>query len=531
MSRQNIFAIFSLIMFIVSQAQSQIEFSPKQVISVDTDELFQVFVADLNGDSIPDVISTSDGDNKIAWYENQCEMGFGDQIIVNDTVTRPYSIFAIDLDGDGDIDILSGTSGNTKISWYANDGSGNFSAPKRINSNSAHFVYASDIDNDGDNDIIANKPAHDQVVWYSNDGFGNFGSEQIIGSFADGINDPRFIDVADFDMNGYQDVVVSCSQSNNVVLFLNDSLNTFSTVKIITSVADYAWGICTFDAENDGDIDIVSIAYNDNKIAWFENDGDGNFSNEKILSEGIVDGAWMVVAADLDVDGRDDIVVSASDAPIGTNSIHWFKNLGSGEFDTIRTFSNEVYRPWSLFAIDLDNDGDDDLVTGSILGDEVAWFENLFYNCNCEDSIITIVDSFQIGAFYTLANDSVVTEAGEYLIMGSDKKGCDQVFQYILSTFIVTGNLELNSHDDYYLYPNPASEYIILKLSNNLSNVGSLQLKIFDLGGKIVQSERILIDSNHIYIDVQRLDRGIYVLAVQLEGDISKNYSRLLLLH
>ena len=42
----------------------------QQVITTLTDEPRSVFAADLDGDGDQDVLSASERDNKIAWYEN-----------------------------------------------------------------------------------------------------------------------------------------------------------------------------------------------------------------------------------------------------------------------------------------------------------------------------------------------------------------------------------------------------------------------------------------------------------------------------
>ncbi len=38
------------------------------------------------------------------------------------------SVYAIDLDGDGDIDVLSASELDDKIAWYENDGNQTFTA-------------------------------------------------------------------------------------------------------------------------------------------------------------------------------------------------------------------------------------------------------------------------------------------------------------------------------------------------------------------------------------------------------------------
>jgi hypothetical protein len=39
------------------------------------------------------------------------------------------------------------------------------------------------------------------------------------------------------------------------------------------------------DLDNDGDIDVLSASRWDDKIAWYENDGSGNFGIEQIITD------------------------------------------------------------------------------------------------------------------------------------------------------------------------------------------------------------------------------------------------------
>ena len=64
--------------------------------------------------------------------------------------------FAIDLDGDGDIDVLSASNNDNKIAWYENNGFESFT-PHTITTNAmlASSAYAIDLDGDGDIDVLS----------------------------------------------------------------------------------------------------------------------------------------------------------------------------------------------------------------------------------------------------------------------------------------------------------------------------------------------------------------------------------------
>ena len=66
-----------------------------------------------------DVLSASEMDAKIAWYENDGNEIFYARTITNNAVGAS-SVYAADVDDDGDMDVLSASAGDDKITWYEN---------------------------------------------------------------------------------------------------------------------------------------------------------------------------------------------------------------------------------------------------------------------------------------------------------------------------------------------------------------------------------------------------------------------------
>jgi hypothetical protein len=79
-----------------------------------------VYATDLDGDGDADVLSASQLDDKIAWYENLGGGSFGAQQVITTSAYGARSVYATDLDGDGDADVLSASWLDDKIAWYEN---------------------------------------------------------------------------------------------------------------------------------------------------------------------------------------------------------------------------------------------------------------------------------------------------------------------------------------------------------------------------------------------------------------------------
>jgi hypothetical protein len=118
-------------------------------------------------------------------------------------------------------------------------------------------------------------------------------------------------------------------------------------------------------------MDVLSATKDEDKIDWYENDGAGNFGPQHIITTN-ADGAFSVYAEDLDDDGDMD-VLSASN---NDNKIAWYENDGDGNFGTQQIITTNANQAYSVYAEDLDGDGDMDVLSASYFDDKIAWYEN-----------------------------------------------------------------------------------------------------------------------------------------------------------
>jgi hypothetical protein len=96
------------------------------------------------------------------------------------------------------------------------------------------------------------------------------------------------------------------------------------------------------------------------------------FGGEQVITTS-AGGAQSVYATDLDGDGDAD-VLSAS---YFGSEIAWYENLGNGSFHSGRSITTSASYARSVYATDLDGDGDADVLSASYFGSEIAWYENL----------------------------------------------------------------------------------------------------------------------------------------------------------
>ncbi len=308
--------------------------------------------------------------------------GFSQDILFSDPITitpqaiSAKSVCAADIDDDGDLDVLSASFGDSTVSWHENlDGLGTFGVRQIITSEAdgARSVFTADLDSDGDLDVISAAYFDNEIAWYENtDGLGNFGEMNILTDQALGA---RAVTSADIDGDGDMDVLFASLANDLIAWFENtDSLGTFSDLIEITDNADGAQWVSTGDLDGDEDLDVISASCYDDKIAWYENiDGLGTFGDEQVLTLE-ADFARTASAADVDSDGDLDVISASGD----DDKIAWYENIdGLGSFGPQQVISTEINNIYTLYPVDMENDGDIDLLAGSFIDDYIAWFENM----------------------------------------------------------------------------------------------------------------------------------------------------------
>jgi PKD repeat protein len=304
---------------------------------------------------------------------------FGPQRVITTAAIGAQSVYAADLDGDGDADVLS--TSNSQLAWYENtDGLGTFGPQQHITTSiaGADSVYVTDLDGDGDMDVLSASAFDDQIAWYENvNGLGRFGLQKLITHAADYANG---VHAADLDGDGDMDVLSASYFDDKIAWYRNtDGQGTFGRQQVITKRADRAQSVYAADLDADGDMDVLSAQYAqntppfDSQVAWYENtDGQGSFGPQQGITT-MAYGAESVFAADLDGDGDADVLSASS----SDDKIAWYENTnGQGIFGLQQVITTTANSAYSVYATDLDGDGDSDVLSASIDDDKIAWYEN-----------------------------------------------------------------------------------------------------------------------------------------------------------
>lgn len=233
-------------------------------------------------------------------------------------------------------------------------------------------VHASDVDGDGDMDVLSAAYSSRKYSWYENTGNQIF-IEHIIHNNAGGANG---IYAADMNHDGNMDILTSSAydpdfvNGNTIAWYENDGNSNF-TERIISSSAYNAVRVIASDVNGDGHMDALSSM---NYTEWYMNDGNQNFTTTQFTPPDYPEGYYSnesVHSLDMDKDGDIDII-----SVYGSDSlIIWYENDGSENF-TEQILTNDQYGVKSIYPIDMDGDSDIDILVSNDYTNQISWYEN-----------------------------------------------------------------------------------------------------------------------------------------------------------
>lgn len=339
-----------------------------RLLDVDNDTDIDLFGANWQGQQVE------------LWVNQACSSSSLDnwERHVIDSAKPWQSVFitAADLDGDGQQDIITGGW------WYKNPGSpgGNWTR-NLIGSPLNNMAAVYDFDGDGKMDVLGTQgqgsASNSQFVWARNQGGGSFNIKSNIaagdGDFLQGVAVGQF-------QTGRNVVMLSWHGAGNGIQRLTippDTLNsTWTRDQISSTSQDEA--LSKGDIDRDGDLDLLL------GTIWLQNQGASWNTHTLHDTSGAPDGERdpdRNRLADINGDGRLDAVVGFEAINI-PGKLAWYEQGPNATSPWSEHVIASVVGPMSLDVVDMDQDGDPDIIVGEHnLADpasaELSVFENV----------------------------------------------------------------------------------------------------------------------------------------------------------
>jgi hypothetical protein len=344
------------------------------VISSDFSGPSSINRADMNNDGRPDIIATAINANQVVWFENDGNNPPGwTPHIVTDSLNGACSAWPYDLDADGDPDLVAVSWFGGEVVWFENLGG----SPPQWNEHpvdssflQAHEITVADLDRDGDPDLVAAAAQSAQIAWWENQGGTPIAwTKHLIRRFFYGA---RSVCVQDINADNEADVLSTAAVSQEVTVWFGSQDSTWIQ-QVVDNQLNGAHQAKFFDLDGDGDQDIVAAGYNANQVVWYRNDGGDPIAWTKYVIDAAFTTALCVTAADFDQDGFLDVAATAT----GSSDVAWYRNTdGTGLVWVKELVDGSFNGAWPILAADVDDDGDADILSGASNTVLLSWWQN-----------------------------------------------------------------------------------------------------------------------------------------------------------
>ncbi len=339
---------------------------------------------DVDGDGDLDIVpSNFNNFAGVGWIENLDGVGgsWTDRFLPG--LPNDALLLAVDIDIDGDPDLIAGGSApDAEITWWENDtihGNAVFPVLEFFGFSPVHDavgfddVASTDFNGDGRPDVVASgantaPTTRHMISWWSRDG----ARFLPIGAFLlrDG---PSALAPGDLDGDGDQDVAVFEIEEKSWFENTRGDGRGWRRHSLGNhlGLSSRDGKIAVADLNEDGNLDIVG---QDGDVAWWENDGEvpPSFTSHEVDTAAF--GA-RALPADIDGDGAIDILALVGRlGPPSVTDLAWWANSGTA----VPTFTKHTVvadlGDGELSTVDLDNDGDVDILTST--SDGFSWWES-----------------------------------------------------------------------------------------------------------------------------------------------------------
>ena len=274
-------------------------------------------------------------------------------------------VLVVDWDGDGHLDLL--VSGGERIVQLRGDGTGRFalSGSAVVGENPVDMALG-DLDEDGQADIVVANHEMDYLTLLMG-GAGDFGSGRSHRLEVDVSPHPHAVAVEDMNGDGHLDIVVDDRGRERLQVHVGSGDGSFEAGEAIDVGGDPYRGMTVADINGDGRPDVVTP--NPRAVSVQVGERDGGFVHGLELESRDMP-PFCTSVGDFNGDGVPDIAAGSGESR-GEVRV-WLGREAGGYASAPGSPYRIAAGPTAMIAADVDGDGMDDIVVASYVGNGLA---------------------------------------------------------------------------------------------------------------------------------------------------------------
>ncbi len=203
-------------------------------------------------------------------------------------------------------------------------------------------------------------------------------------------NGPMVITNADVNGDGNVDLITVSSNDNKVAVLLNNGNGTFAS-KVDYAVGNFPWSLTSADVNGDSKADLIAANWESSSVSVLINNGNGTFASKVDYGAGV--NPIDVTSADVNADEKIDLIV----ANHYSSTISVLINNGNGTFHSKADYATGS-SPNTITSADVNRDGQVDLITAN--SSTVSVFIN-----NGNGTFASKVDYAMVGPYAVVTAD------------------------------------------------------------------------------------------------------------------------------
>jgi hypothetical protein len=372
------------------------------------------YPGDFNGDGDIDIALVDRFDGGIEWYSSVVTTKTFQG--ADDFAGRIHSEYAVDvvnIDNDSNDELVFATEGTSSVAGEI----AVFNVDAAFGTNESRFsntsiedaraIAAGDLDGDGDHDLIVNAEESSsgtaQLTWYPFEGGTFSGTENVYATL-------------NFSSSAERVRILPSSSTSPAAVSTESSAGTISVYRLgneggeveatITTTFDDVRGFSWADVDGLNGPDAVVMEQAENTVAWFQNSGTGSFSEaERLGTPSDLIEPESPVTLDVDEDGDQDVIA----AGYQNGRIAWFEaqDLSALDYSAARYIADgTVDQPLDLLAVEVTGDDRTDLIATTNAGGRLLLFENEVGTSFTEKELTSGLDDLESVKYVNVDGDS-----------------------------------------------------------------------------------------------------------------------------